>query len=165
MLALLRPMIRTLLGEPRVRLALPFRVFSEANERASRIVVAQRAKAQRQETYIRLMGIAVHPRIANPGYTLPLVVRFVLTNDWHMDEDNLKIAFKHVQDAVSDWLGVDDASPHVLWLCDQEQTHDKKRWGSLVEIWPFNLQVTVERTEAGAPVAYRIARAASIDHG
>lgn len=39
-----------------------------------------------------------------------------------MDGDNLANALKPVQDALADWLGVDDADGRIRWECGQVET-------------------------------------------
>lgn len=48
--------------------------------------------------------------------------------------DNISTAFKHVKDAIAEWLGVNDRDPRIKWLFEQRKL--PKRYGLIIEIQP-----------------------------
>lgn len=56
---------------------------------------------------------------ARPDVQRGLVVRMTRISPGHVDDDNAVTALKHVRDAIARWLGIDDRSPLVTWLCER----------------------------------------------
>ena len=109
---------------------MPIRTYSEANQREHYMAKARRAKAQRLQSALLLrhhFGRRVD-LLADPQ-----AIRVTLTRlgARKLDKDNLAGSFKHVQDGVADWLGIDDGSPILRWEYAQETG---RRYGVRVRI-------------------------------
>ena len=83
------------------------KVESETNNREHHMKRYRRSKTQKELTraYLALLGRGVRDRLrASPR----VVVRFTRLGGRQWDSDNVTIAFKHVRDAVADFLQRDD---------------------------------------------------------
>ena len=109
---------------------VPVTVVSEANQREHHMAKYRR-KVQQQRVATLTLSAAVSPAKAwalNPrGVWL---TRIIPTRGKSMDADNLAGSFKHVQDAVAKWLGIDDGK--LQWSYAQERGHVA---GVRVEVW------------------------------
>lgn len=106
---------------------IPIRTVNGSNAREHWGAKQRRAKADRDAVAWLLAGKAKPP----------LPVRVTLTrqgpNRRAMDGDGLQAALKHVRDQVAEWLGVDDASPLVVWEYWQEHARE---YAVRIEITP-----------------------------
>jgi hypothetical protein len=86
-----------------VSVSLPIKLVSEANQREHHMVKHRRKKAQQ-----RIASAVLRSTLYE--FDKMGVTRVVLTRHGmrKMDADNNAASFKHVQDAVAAWLGVDD---------------------------------------------------------
>lgn len=102
-----------------LRLDIPgLRIVSEANARGRWCAGAKRAADQRA-----LVGALLSRHRSLP---VPAIVRMVRVAPNALDVDNLGRALKAVQDAIADWLGVDDGSPVVEWHVGQQKGAPKE---------------------------------------
>lgn len=101
----------------RLAVEMPIRTYSEANQREHYMAKARRAKAQRRGAYFLLRRQSAFSKPADG-----VVIRICLTRlgARRLDKDNLAGSFKHVQDGIADWLGIDDGSPRLSWEYAQE---------------------------------------------
>ena len=109
---------------------VPVVVVSEANQREHHLARYRRKKEQ-QRIALLTLNAAVSPakaRALKPAGVW--LTRVIATRGRSMDADNLAGSFKHVQDAVAMWLGVDDA--RLKWSYAQERGHVA---GVRVEVW------------------------------
>ena len=101
----------------------------------SRLHWAARAKrVKRQRAIVGLMLRAVD----RP--TLPCVVTITRRSPGTLDDDNAVSSAKATRDAVAQWLGVDDRSPSVTWVVEQERG-------------PWGVRVAVRGSSASAGAA------------
>ena len=56
-----------------------------------------------------------------PRPALPCVVTITRVAPFQLDKDNAVSSMKGVQDAVAQWLGIDDRDPRVDWRYAQEK--------------------------------------------
>jgi hypothetical protein len=102
---------------------LPLRTVSGMNAREHPMARHRRVKAEREAVAWTLKG--------KPVPQLPVVVTMTrLAPSNGLDDDNLASAMKPVRDQIAAWLGVDDRSPLVRWVCDQR----RDKWGVEVQI-------------------------------
>lgn len=107
-------------------LHIPLKTVSAANAREHWRAKHRRVKAEREA--IAWMLKAKSP----PPLPLPLVVTMTRLGPSNgLDDDNLASAFKAVRDQIAQWLGVDDRSPLVRWVCAQRR---EPKWGVLIEL-------------------------------
>lgn len=97
-----------------VEVTIPLRLVSEANSREHWRVVAKRKKLQR-----RAVWLALHCSKQLP-IPAPCTVILCRWSPRQLDTDNLSSAFKAVRDEVAAWLGIDDRSPLVQWVYQQQ---------------------------------------------
>jgi hypothetical protein len=107
---------------------MPIRTYSEANQREHYMAKARRAKAQRRGAYLLLRRLSTFCR---PPDEVQIRVCLTRLGVRKLDKDNLAGSFKHIQDGVADWLGIDDGSERVVWEYAQQTG---KRYAVLVRI-------------------------------
>lgn len=93
---------------------IPVRTVSEANQREYWAVKLRRKKAQQvavQAAFIA--GMYRSSQFCNCEITL---LRY---GPKRLDSDNLAGSFKYVQDAVSEWIAVDDGDERLAWTYSQ----------------------------------------------
>lgn len=100
-----------------VTVTIPIHTVSEANRRDHWAVKAARAKAQRAAVGWCLAGKVPALRAGEAA-----IVTLTRRGGRTLDDDNLRIAFKAVRDAVAKTLGVDDGDvARVGWAYRQEK--------------------------------------------
>jgi len=57
-----------------------------------------------------------------------------------LDPGNFQGCFKHVQDGVADWLGIDDGDPRIEWRYKQEKGKPRE----------YAVRIIIERKEVAA---------------
>ncbi len=105
---------------------LPVRTYSDSNLREHFFKKAKRAREQRSAT-----ALVCAAELQKPA--LPCVVKLVRISPRPLDLDNLQRSAKACRDGIADWLGVDDRSPLVHYVYDQEKG-PPKHYGVRVEI-------------------------------
>ena len=95
---------------------LPLRLVTLENQREHWAKKAKRAKMQRWSSAMAMRG-------RQPYFDGDGSVRATLTRiaPRRLDPGNFQGCFKHVQDGVADWLGIDDGDPRIEWVYQQEQ--------------------------------------------
>jgi len=103
----------------RLEVSGPIRLVSESNAREHWAKRHLRKKQQQADAYFLLLSApnARQVRACGPPY------RVTLTRIGRKyDPGNNEISFKHVQDLVAQWLGVDDGDEsRVSWKYEQEK--------------------------------------------
>lgn len=79
---------------------------------------ASLTKAQRRDAWLAFQ--AAHPG-AHLNLRPPITITMCRVSARKLDDDNLAGAFKAVRDGVADWLGIDDGSPLLRWVCEQRR--------------------------------------------
>jgi hypothetical protein len=98
---------------------VPVRLVSESNQREHWAVKRRRRVNQQFATYICLCGAIAD--VAERSVCRPLTVTLTRIGPRRMDEDNNVGSFKHVQDSVARFFGVDDGDRKaVRWKYAQE---------------------------------------------
>lgn len=96
------------------RLLLPIETRSESNQRGN--WRSQHARHAAQRELAAMLARSTLP----PGIS-PRRIRFVRLGGWPLDDGNLSVAFKHIQDGVCAALGLDDGwRGRIVWQYDQE---------------------------------------------
>ena len=109
-----------------VALVVPIRTISALNAREHPMQRARRVKRERWNTAAVLHG--------HPKPELPCVVTMTRVGPSNgLDSDNLVSSCKGVRDQIAAWLGIDDKSPLVWWMCEQRRG---KEWAVEVSIVP-----------------------------
>lgn len=106
---------------------LPIRLVSEANAHEHWRVRQRRAKAQRELAAMLLANAFGRPPAP------PLVVTITRIAPCALDSDNAVGSAKSVRDGVADFLGVNDRSPLVTWVVEQERG-EPRTYGARVEV-------------------------------
>jgi len=96
---------------------LPLRLVTLENQREHWAKKAKRAKEQRGLAVLALGGCLLIP----PGHYRGWQVTLTRIAPRELDPGNFHASFKHVQDGVADWLGIDDGSKVIQWLYEQEK--------------------------------------------
>ena len=96
---------------------VPIITVSEANQREHWRVKHKRKKSQQAMIAICLSGIHETPQQKARICAVELH-RF---GGRSLDQDNLASSFKHVQDAVAKWIGIDDGNARVQWSYTQDK--------------------------------------------
>jgi hypothetical protein len=97
-----------------IRIDIPLQTVSLLNRRDCWQVTAKRKKHQR-----KVVGLYMR-RFKPPAP--PVVVTLTRLSAGTLDaHDNLPSAFKHVVDALAQWLGIDDGDPSVRWIYAQQK--------------------------------------------
>jgi len=97
-----------------MKITIPIRTVSEANQREHWAKRHKRNKRQQLETTWHLSRAA-------RWFVFPCRVTLTRIAPRKLDTDNLAGSFKHVQDAVAKWLGVDDGDGSVEWRYEQRR--------------------------------------------
>jgi hypothetical protein len=97
-----------------ISMDLPLQIVSESNAREHWRVVAKRKKLHR--TTARLL-MQRHLRPMN--YAGPVEITMTRIGPRKLDDDNLTGGFKATRDGIADWLGIDDGSDRLTWICQQ----------------------------------------------
>lgn len=106
---------------------LPIPTISGANAREHWASKARRVEAERGNARVLLVKALRDARLALPP--LPIDVRLVRRGIGTLDDDNLRVALKHVRDGLADELGLklnrrghaDDSDARVSWAYAQEK--------------------------------------------
>ncbi len=95
-------------------LFIPIRLVSEANQREHWIKKHARNRMQKKAVWLTLMS--AKPSFHTIGAT------FTLTRHGNkMDTDNNAGSFKHVQDEIAKWFGINDGDPKYTWVYKQQK--------------------------------------------
>jgi hypothetical protein len=94
---------------------LPLRLSTLGNAKGHWRQKAALAKAHRKTAADVLRSSRATPPAA------PLLVTITRIAPAALDSDNLVGSAKHVRDGIADWLGIDDRSPLVTWVVEQER--------------------------------------------
>lgn len=115
-----------------IEFTIPIRVISEANQREHWTVKNRRKKAQQGETAVALFIAHIPQRTKPPSDKL----FFTLTRHGQnaLDTDNLAGSFKHVQDAIAKWFGVDDGDTEKIAFDYQQVATGKREYFVNVQI-------------------------------
>jgi hypothetical protein len=97
-------------------ITIPIRTVSEANQREHWSKRHRRNKAQQYATRHALLTTSC---LVIPDHPWHITLTRIAPR--RLDSDNLAGSFKHVQDAVAKWLGVDDGSDRVRWTYEQRR--------------------------------------------
>ncbi len=100
-----------------VAVELPLRLSTLGNAKGHWRQKAAVAKAHRSTAALVLRASRVTP----PAPGRRLLVTITRIAPAALDSDNLVGSAKHVRDGVADWLGIDDRSPLVTWVVEQEK--------------------------------------------
>lgn len=92
---------------------IPVRLVSEANMREHWAQRHKRKKLQQSATQWTLKG-KKPPKPPMDVFLTRVAPRF-------MDTDNLVGSFKHCQDAIAAWLGLDDGDKRIVWHYGQKK--------------------------------------------
>lgn len=104
-----------------MQISIPLKTVSTLNTREHFRVTAARKALHRATTLRFLKGM--------PTPTLPAVIVLTRHSSGTLDaHDNLPSAFKHVVDAIAQWMGIDDADPRVKWMYAQEKCKRGQTW-------------------------------------
>lgn len=116
-----------------LRVIVPIKTVSEANQRGHWAKKAGRVKAQRNavELVLRTSPSSWARAVAVLG---PVSVVLTRIAPRRLDDDNLASALKATRDQVAAWLGVDDGDERVSWKCEQ-RTGRPKEYAVEVSIW------------------------------
>ena len=99
--------------------SVPVKVVSEANQREHHMAKHRRKKDQQKVTLLVLQS--KHASGASFAARTVWLTRVIANRGKSMDADNLAGSFKHVQDAVAKWLGIDDGK--LRWAYFQVRGH------------------------------------------
>jgi hypothetical protein len=91
-----------------MKVSLPLKLASLANERTHWSVKARRAKEQRRAAFWACKTVDA-----------PVIVTITRVGKRRLDSDNLAISAKHVRDGIADRLGMDDGDPRIEWRYEQ----------------------------------------------
>lgn len=106
---------------------IPIRTVSELNQREHWAVTHRRKKSQ-QHTVGLFLNTCKKPK-------LPCDVWLTRIGPRALDTDNLAASFKHTQDQIAAWLGIDDGdTDNVVWRYDQRKGKPKE-YGVIIEIF------------------------------
>lgn len=107
-----------------IQVTIPIRTISALNSREHHMQRAKRVRNERWSTAAYLNGKA------KPA--LPCIVTMTRVGPSPgLDSDNLVSSCKGVRDQIAAWLGIDDKSPLVWWMCEQRRG---KNWAVDVSI-------------------------------
>ncbi len=100
-------------------ITIPLRTVSEANQREHWTKKHRRNAQQQWAVYLSLNS-------GDHWTAFPCAVTLTRIAPRKMDTDNLAGSFKHVQDAVAKWLGIDDGDERVSWRYEQRRGKAKE---------------------------------------
>lgn len=98
-----------------MKVTLPIKLVSLANQRVHWAVKARKAKSDRQAAYL----------VCKP-HPLPCVVTITRVAPRGLDSDNLAISAKSLRDGIADRIGIDDRDPRVTWVYQQRKGKPKE---------------------------------------
>ena len=115
---------------------LSLRIVSEANRRDHWRVKAARTQLHRISAqcafdYHRNPGALIRAGVPVSGLT----VTMTRIAPRRLDDDNLASGFKAVRDGVAAWLGIDDGSPLIRWVCAERKGPPKGYAAEVVVEW------------------------------
>lgn len=108
-----------------MRIEVPIRLVSESNMREHWKAKWRRKREQQG------IALAYLARLKLPIHWMTWSITLTRIGKRRLDPGNLEASFKHVQDAVAEWLGIDDGDARLTWR--YEQTTGKE-YGVEVEI-------------------------------
>ena len=94
---------------------LPIHIVSEANSRDHWRKSSARKKMHRGCAHEIMRR---HPAPATDG---PVTITMTRIAPRTLDDDNLASGFKATRDGIADWLGIDDGSKRLRWVCEQRK--------------------------------------------
>ena len=94
---------------------LPLRIVSEANSRDHWRKASARKKIHRVCAHSLMRK---HPAPTTDG---PVTITMTRIAPRTLDDDNLASGFKSTRDGIADWLGIDDGSSRLRWVCEQRK--------------------------------------------
>lgn len=101
----------------------PVHLKTIANQRG-RWRKAKTAKEQRRQAWVQLSAFGgVNPTVLRAHHAERTGLTITLTRiaPNKLDPGNYQGSFKHVQDGVADWLGIDDGDERLTWSYAQER--------------------------------------------
>jgi hypothetical protein len=106
---------------PLLRVSVPVRTVSEANQREHWTVRNRRKKGQQEATLFVLCAVNGDSILSTRAVAVWMGVDVHLTRyaSRALDSDNLVGSMKHVRDAIAFWIGVDDGDPRVGYQVGQ----------------------------------------------
>ena len=105
---------------------LPLHTVSTLNAREH---WSKRARRAAEHRAVARMVLAARVR----GLQLPVQVTLIRVAPRELDLDNLQGSLKSVRDGIADALGVDDRTPLVTWVYQQERG-EPREYGVRVEV-------------------------------
>jgi hypothetical protein len=97
-----------------IAVRIPIRVVSLSNLRE-----CWQAKQRRAKTHRAAVKLALGRDIKGPPP--PYVITLTRIGPRVLDPGNLEASFKHIQDGVADWLGIDDGDKRLTWRYEQRR--------------------------------------------
>lgn len=110
---------------PALSVEIPIRTVSETNQREHWAQKHRRKRWQQFMTKVVLRRMAKKPKSV-------IQVRLTRLAPRRLDTDNGVGALKHVQDALAEWLGINDGDVRVRWFYGQEKS---KAYAVRIEVW------------------------------
>ncbi len=108
-----------------MKVVMPIRTVNSLNRRGHWAAKAHTAKKQRHAAYWMLY--------TSPKPSPPCAITLTRIAPRKLDSDGLAASFKHVQDGIADWLGIDDGSDLLTWAY-QQRSGKPKEYAVEVEI-------------------------------
>ena len=71
-----------------------------------------------------------HPAPSTDG---PVTITMTRIAPRTLDDDNLASGFKATRDGIADWLGIDDGSKRLRWVCEQRK--GRQYAAEIVVLW------------------------------
>jgi hypothetical protein len=103
-----------------MKIELPIKVISEANQREHWRVKYSRKKAQQRDFSIFWKMCCAPDR-----FNFPVKVIFTRHASRLLDSDNLAGSFKHVRDALCKIIGIDDGASQISFEYQQEKLSNR----------------------------------------
>lgn len=107
-----------------MRLILPIRTRSEANQREHWAPKAKRVKEQRFVARNALCHHPAWPDLYEAGG--PFRIELTRISPRGLNDDNLVRSMKAIRDGIADALGIDDGDPRLTWVYRQERGDPKE---------------------------------------
>lgn len=117
-------------------LTLPLRLVTLENQREHWAKKAKRAKEQRALAFLSLRN-RKETWALEPTHDGAFRVELTRVAPRALDSGNFQGCFKHVQDGIADWLGIDDGDPRIEWRYFQERGNPKE----------YAVRIRIERIE------------------
>jgi hypothetical protein len=122
-------------GMNKVSFSIPIRTVSEANQREHWGAKNKRKLRQQEEVALGLYNADVpRGRECRKPLFLPCTVTLTRYGAKALDSDNLVGSFKHVQDAIARWIGVDDGEVDKVKFQYSQIANGKREYAVNVEI-------------------------------